>query len=156
MRHQKLSLHSLYKQLRHPDERLQYQKGKLQQYKEHLLKIQAYLFESKKYNLKTSLSKFKTVNPSIQIDRYNMHQNTLQYRLFKSMERKQETYHHQLMILAQALQKISPLTTLNRGYAIVTRHQQIITSTDSLQKNDRVMVQLSKGRLQCCVEDILQ
>jgi exodeoxyribonuclease VII large subunit len=55
----------------------------------------------------------------------------------------------------RALQTISPLATLERGYAIVTDSSaHILRDADAVQPGDRVSARLARGRLHCAVEEI--
>ena len=58
-------------------------------------------------------------------------------------------------LLARALNAVSPLSTLNRGYAIVkaTDTNKIIRSYTQAQKNTRINITLSEGELTCHVEE---
>jgi exodeoxyribonuclease VII large subunit len=57
--------------------------------------------------------------------------------------------------LARDLNTLSPLNTLNRGYAIVSREEdgRIIHASSEVERGDRVSARLSQGRLVCRVED---
>jgi exodeoxyribonuclease VII large subunit len=52
-----------------------------------------------------------------------------------------------LLNASQTLQAVSPLATLNRGYALVTEQAsgQIIRSTKQLKVGDKVKTRLAKG-----------
>lgn len=56
---------------------------------------------------------------------------------------------------AAHLNAISPLATLNRGFAIVSDEtQKIITNSANLNPGDRINIRLAKGRLHCDVVEI--
>ena len=73
--------------------------------------------------------------------------------LYKSLRQclisKHESSKHQLMVMMRTLDAISPLRTLNRGYAIVTHaeNQQIIRNAEDVTENEKILIQLAVGRL---------
>jgi len=53
----------------------------------------------------------------------------------------------------RALDAVSPLATLSRGYAIVQQDQgQIVHSTAQVKVGEQVQARLHRGRLYCRVE----
>ena len=55
------------------------------------------------------------------------------------------------------LQAVSPLNTLERGYAIVQNAQgQVISHIGDAHDNDRVAVTLSDGVLHCLIEETVE
>ncbi len=52
---------------------------------------------------------------------------------------------------------LSPLKTLDRGYAIVTdKNHRILRSTQSLKKGDKIEAKLAKGKLEAEVIQLLE
>lgn len=78
----------------------------------------------------------------------------LQHRLMITMDHDLNYRQQNLSAKAQALQTISPLTTLNRGYSIVTYQNQIIREAKALKVGDRITARLAEGQLNCLVENI--
>ena len=58
--------------------------------------------------------------------------------------------------MARALNAVSPLATLNRGYAIVEKYdnQEIIRDARQLVSGDEVLTRFSKGQAKCTVNEI--
>ena len=55
------------------------------------------------------------------------------------------------------LQAVSPLNTLERGYAIVqNKRGQVISHIADSHENDKVAVTLSDGVLHCLVEEVTE
>jgi exodeoxyribonuclease VII large subunit len=67
-----------------------------------------------------------------------------------------QTQRHRFTELSRALHGVSPLATLDRGYAIVTRHatDEVIHNAGDLSPGDTINARLARGRLICTVEDI--
>ena len=61
----------------------------------------------------------------------------------------------QLQQLAHALDAVSPLATLGRGYAIVMNDkEQIIRQTKQVKAGDRIKARLAEGQLYCQVTQV--
>ena len=62
----------------------------------------------------------------------------------------------QLSAMARALDSISPLATLQRGYAIVQRlpDHAVIRDTSQIKPGDRIQARLAKGLLFCTVDKV--
>ena len=61
-----------------------------------------------------------------------------------------------LHTLAQRLNALSPLATLQRGYSISRKTDgQVLTSAEQVSIDDRVEIQLATGHLVCRVEELL-
>jgi exodeoxyribonuclease VII large subunit len=57
--------------------------------------------------------------------------------------------------LARALQTVSPLATLERGYAIVTGpDDKLLTDVDGVRPGDAIRVQVRRGKLTASVSSI--
>lgn len=55
---------------------------------------------------------------------------------------------------AAALDALSPLKVLSRGYGFVTKEDQIVKTAGDLQAGDRVRVRLYQGEADCLVEEV--
>jgi exodeoxyribonuclease VII large subunit len=64
----------------------------------------------------------------------------------------------ELTRLSHALDNISPLATLHRGYAIVTDQTtgKLLMDATHVKKGDQIIARLAEGQLQCSVEKIIQ
>lgn len=80
----------------------------------------------------------------------------LQQRLFSACQRYLVQQQQQLSRWAQALHTLSPLATLNRGYAIALNAQnQVVQSTTDLVVNEVIRLRLATGQVECCVTRLL-
>ena len=87
-------------------------------------------------------------NPAVAINNYKQKQDYLAKRLITVTRHKLERLNQRLLNVSQTLHAVSPLATLNRGYALAT-HQpsgQIIRSTEQLNPGDMVETRVAKGR----------
>ncbi len=80
----------------------------------------------------------------------------LQLRLNAVARRTLETARERLLHLAQTLHALSPLATLDRGYAIVRSADTnaVLRDAGAVKPGERVRAQLAQGALDCRVEKI--
>ncbi|MGL5507943.1 MAG: exodeoxyribonuclease VII large subunit [Paraclostridium sp.] len=52
------------------------------------------------------------------------------------------------------LNSLSPLSTMNRGYSIVEKNNQLISSIEKLKKHDQIEIMLKDGSIECIIEKI--
>ena len=80
----------------------------------------------------------------------------LAYRLEEAMQRKLETAKIRFAHLAQLLDSLSPLRTLERGYAIIShRDGSVISAARAVSAGATVNARLASGRLELTVARIL-
>lgn len=79
----------------------------------------------------------------------------LRRRLLASARRRVNDARARLSETARALNSISPLRTLERGYAIVTRERDgaLVHSADGVDRGDRLRARLAKGALGLTVNE---
>lgn len=94
--------------------------------------------------------------PSTRLQRQKDQQQHLQQRLFNAWQKKFTQQQQQLKLIVRTLDTVSPLATLQRGYAIVKtiHNNQILRSTKDISIGENVSVTLNKGEIICHVEKI--
>lgn len=85
-------------------------------------------------------------------DRLQAVGKALDHGIAASVQARQE----KVSALARTLQAVSPLETIGRGYAVITQAEtgRVISSTALAKPGDRVLAQLSDGKLDCTVNSI--
>ena len=89
---------------------------------------------------------------------YQRHQtlDTLDGACRAAVERRLTESGRELHTLAQRLNALSPLATLERGYSISRKTDgAVLSSADQVSVGDRIEIQLSDGHLVCRVEEFL-
>ncbi len=102
------------------------------------------------------VSSYGLRRPVDQIGQYAQYTDELTRRLADRCFHDHETRGQTVSGLAGRLQALSPLSVLERGYAVCHRATDggIVRSVDELSVNDRVNVRLRKGEAFCRVEHI--
>ena len=145
----------LSQQLKHPDRHLQDQAQKLDYLASRLQASYKKIEQSANIRLQRVQIQWQAYSPAHAIRQHNIQICHLKQSLTRLI--KHELYKHQQRIaaVAESLQRLSPLTLLSRGYAIITHQTQLIKSTQAVKKDDKIAVQLIDGQLSCRVETIL-
>ncbi len=75
-------------------------------------------------------------------------------QLTYGLERTVAIQRQKLSAFAAALDAMSPLKVLSRGYAIAkTEENKVLTSAEDCQLGERLTLRLAQGSLRCCVEE---
>jgi exodeoxyribonuclease VII large subunit len=73
-------------------------------------------------------------------------------RLEHALKERVSRAEHRLKLAARTLDAVSPLATMTRGFAIVTRADgTVITDADSVGIGDEIEARLARGRLRARV-----
>ena len=78
----------------------------------------------------------------------------LSVQLMQQMQIKINHLKYQLNSNLSTLHAVSPLATLDRGYAIATKKNKVLLDTHDLTPGDSIEVRLAKGSLLCDVNQI--
>ncbi|MFU8790450.1 MAG: exodeoxyribonuclease VII large subunit [Methylobacter sp.] len=86
-------------------------------------------------------------NPALMISSHQQRQDYLRQRLVAATAHKLEQSSQRLLNASQTLQAVSPLATLNRGYALVIQPDSgtLIRSSEQLKPGDTVQTRLGHG-----------
>ncbi len=95
-------------------------------------------------------------NPTNKIERRRQAMQNVQSRLHNAIHRGLDLSGQKLAMLEQKLNTISPLSTLERGYAIVTERQtgKLVKQAAQLNKGDHIAIRLAKAEIESTVDKI--
>jgi len=98
--------------------------------------------------VEAKIAKLWQYSPAVAIHNYQQKHNYLSKRLIAITRHRLEHLNQRLVNASQTLHAVSPLSTLNRGYALVIHPAsgQIIRSTEQLKVGDTVQTRLAEGR----------
>ncbi len=145
---------------------IQFSEHKLQQFKyqlqeksqtvdrlESTLKHSLYRQLSLKRNIFNQLyHRLTQKNPRTHLQKCQVHISQLAFTLHQAFQRKLQTQHKRFATCISALRVVSPLATLERGYALaMTEENKLIREPKDVVINDKIKVKLSKMELSCQV-----
>jgi exodeoxyribonuclease VII large subunit len=142
--------------LRHPGQKLNEQAQRLDHLEAKLLNgINAKIINAK-HQQQQLLSRVKALSPTKLLPLKEEQIHSLQQRLTQSIHTLLQQKSFKLGSLSSQLNTVSPLATLERGYAIVKdEHGTVIQDASTTQKGDVIESQLYKGRLRCRVDEVI-
>lgn len=84
------------------------------------------------------------------------HLSILKQKLTDQQQKYQQLARYRFQQATRTLHAVSPLATLDRGYAIVTRQvdQTLLRDTAQVKKGERIQARLQHGQLVCEVQEI--
>jgi exodeoxyribonuclease VII large subunit len=89
--------------------------------------------------------------------RIDAHWQTLDYlrrHLHQALQQHLIQKQHALSLASSALNSLSPLATLARGYAIASHDDHVLLSSSQVELGESIQVQLATGKLSARVEEI--
>ncbi|WP_294579195.1 exodeoxyribonuclease VII large subunit [uncultured Thomasclavelia sp.] len=114
-----------------------------------------YLYDRLNHSFQTNLKeKVNRTNSLIQtfnhqtklfINNQRNYLNTINYMANTAIKRKLQTNQEKYHFLLSKLNTLSPLKTLERGYAIVLKENQVISSANDLSSGDEIDVKMQDG-----------
>jgi len=157
---QAASLQRLEKRLQrnHPGHHLREKAQRLDELEVRSLRSMRSKLQNSQANLLTASAKLQQHTPKQRVKTLYAEQRNLEQRLIRAVEKNLDRPRQKLISLGRALDAISPLATLSRGYAIVSRHSdgKILRSCEKSDVGDVVEARLHKGSLLCQVTEILK
>lgn len=145
----------LRKRLVHPGQRLQEHGKRLGELVQRMVHSQYNQLRHRRSQLATIYARIQGHSPEKQLRIYQLRldklDNANRQVIIKSLERGKQ----KLGNLGRALDAISPLATLGRGYALAqTEDGHIIREAGQVNTNDLITTRLGKGSLDCRVESV--
>jgi exodeoxyribonuclease VII large subunit len=143
-------------QLRHPGQYLRQQVQRLDEFEQRIRLSIHSNFSNLQSSLHEKLARLKQATPGHRIARYELQQHGLLQRLNTATGILLEGRKQQLAAVCRTLDAVSPLATLERGYAIVTRpaDRKIIRKASSMKEGEQVETRLADGQLLCTIDKI--
>lgn len=147
----------LKKRLRDPAQQLQQRSQRLDELELRLAKAQTNRLHHLQARLRTGDARLQRHNPLLRLQQLRQTEQQLSLRLRQSWQQRLKQLQLRLAGQVGALEAISPLATLNRGYAIVQDEQnRVIRDSREVKQGDTVRTRLHHGELLCRVEESSQ
>jgi len=142
--------------LMHPGARLQQQEQRLDDLEQRLLGAMRGTLHHNRSRLSEAMTSLLQHSPERRVKDICLRYESLAARLKHAWTNNVARAEHRLKIAARTLNTVSPLATLDRGFAIVTRATDgaLITDVESLQAGDDIRAQVAKGKLRARITDI--
>ncbi len=152
-RQQQLSWLDKRLQQQHPGQQLRQQNQRLDELDQRLQRSMQQRLQQCRSELTHASAKLQQHNPQRQIHQLLATQQQLSSRLQRVMQQALQQRRQQLQGVGRALDAVSPLATLGRGFSITRNHQdgRLLRDIKGINIGDTVETQLAQGRLVCDV-----
>lgn len=137
----------------HPTKRLHPYEQQIASLKQRLQTVVPNKLAGQHNQLSRLINRLHMQSPTRRFDLLKSRQGLLQQRLAQLGKQLTHASQQRLSTLSATLNLVSPLATLERGYAIATNQAgQAITSEKQARKGDAISIKLADGALDCRVE----
>ena len=129
---------------------------RIDDYQQRMVMNMSHQLRHTRSGLSNFINKLYALHPGNAIKQQQQVLTHLSHRLETQIGNLLEKKHNQLKQAAHTLDAVSPLATLERGYAIVTNieNNSVITRASQSRPGDRIKARLHHGELTCLVEKI--
>ena len=149
-------LEHLRRRLKHPGHLLREQAQKLDDLEQRLIFAQGAASRQRHSQLALLTSRLHARSPANQLGKMRRETEHLAYRLEEAMQRRLESAKTRFVHLAQLLDSLSPLRTLERGYAIISDSDgKVISEATAVSNGQTLDARLAHGRLHLTVEKVI-
>ena len=142
-------------QARHPERRLRERMQRVDELDGRLARARDAMTGRRTARLDTLVGRLRARHPKERIDAYTGRLDTLALRLHVAGQSRIEQPRVRLQLLMRALDTVSPLAVLDRGFAVVRRKDRVIRAATELAQGDRIDVRVARGRLEATVERVM-
>ncbi len=148
---------ALRNRLRHPGERLRQQSQRLDELELRLHKALQQRIQRDHTRLEYLSARLDQQRPERRLRQYQQQLQQLQHQLDQLMQQKLHNTRLRFQHLAGQLHTVSPLATLERGYAIVQDDKgRVLQDAAKATPGQKIEARLHRGRLQCTVDSITE
>ncbi|WP_455211751.1 exodeoxyribonuclease VII large subunit, partial [Kaarinaea lacus] len=147
----------ILKRLQHPSRKLQSQAQRMDELEFRLINAQKSVLRHHHSALATIQAQLAQHAPQTRLSQHNQWSLSLAKRLHRAIQHIFHDRQQQLAATARALEAVSPLATLGRGYAIIKKlpDNSIVRNAKDVQIGTHIEAQLGQGRIVCAVEELL-
>ncbi|MDQ2077277.1 exodeoxyribonuclease VII large subunit [Marinimicrobium sp. ABcell2] len=139
-------LDHIRRRLRHPGERLQQQSQRLDGLEARLTRCVKVQLERKHQHLSNLIARQRALQPGARLQQLRRQLSQLETQLNRQIHLQLQQRQQRFKEAARLLNSVSPLKTLERGYAIATdTNGQVLHSSRQVQPGDTVRSRLAEG-----------
>jgi exodeoxyribonuclease VII large subunit len=139
----------------HPGVQLRERAQRLDELEARLRRCVERRVETRKLKLARLATSLAHASPGERVARARERWRTARADLRRGLLRQVERTQQRLKLAARGLQSLSPLATLERGYAIVTdANGQVLADSRGIERGAAIDVRLARGRLAATVDEV--
>jgi len=138
----------------HPHRRIEQQQQRVDELERRVGQWGQHRLRQQQSMLSALQGRLNTQSPSRQLLASQLHLSQQRQRLNQAWQHREQDARNQLKMAMRALHAVSPLATLERGYAIVQKAETVITDADHLTPGDEISARLAHGSVKATVSTI--
>lgn len=152
---QQQRLEATRKRIQHPRQRLNMLAQRTDDWTLRLQRAMAHFLRTKGHMVQQSASRLQQSAPNLLVQFQLRRTEHLRQRLVSAQTRKLSDARQRWIASASALDAVSPLATLARGYAIAKRASDgaLVRDAQEINVGDRLEIKISRGKLMARVEE---
>ena len=156
LQHLQQKISWLRSRLRHPKQKLEQQSQRLDNLELRLKNSTHKILTAYQHRLNTLVVRQKPLHPEVKLMQLQSRFQQAQQNLLKAQKLSLSIKQQRFSEAVRMLNTLSPLKTLDRGYALVTDTRTLspITSSQQIKIGDKVKTQLAKGEFIAVIETI--
>lgn len=132
----------------HPQRQLESFKQRLLFALSRLQSVELNLLRNKYSRLTVTVERLRHNNPQAFIRLLTAQLGSLSHHLQVSVHNRLDQRRYQLRLQARSLDNFSPLKTLSRGFAAISKRNQVISSVRQLAADDEIAIEFKDGKTQ--------
>ncbi len=154
--HAQQKLAWLIRRIQHPRQKIQRIAQRLDEIELRLINVHQIYRHTRAARLTEFGNRLQQESPLYRLQQLSFTRQAFEQRLHNAMSKKLSGGNHQLAALSRALEAISPLATLGRGYAIVRKQDDgtIVRDAKLLKIGEQLKTQLQHGNVLSTVTEI--
>ncbi|MDY6943330.1 MAG: exodeoxyribonuclease VII large subunit [Pseudomonadota bacterium] len=139
----------------HPAQRLRQQSQRLDELEQRLARAMELTLERRRHRLSSLATRLAATTPTHRLNMLRQRLERAQERLHRAMQLRLESSQRRFHLAARALSTVSPLATLERGYAIArTADGVVLRDSQQTQVGDPIHIRLAHGELDCEITQV--
>jgi exodeoxyribonuclease VII large subunit len=155
VRQAELELANLSRRLRHPGDKLREQAQRLDELEFSLARACQRTLAQRRQSVLLLQSQLARRSPALALAEKQLRVQHLGFRHVQASQQRLARLQERLARLGGVLHSLSPLATLDRGYALVTNQQhEVITDSQQLRENEILTTRLARGQFSSRVTEV--
>lgn len=140
----------------HPGVQLRHRAQRIDELEMHLQRCFRHQLQTRRSQLAEQIAHLRRVSPKVKLALAGGRLDALSTTLPGLMQRHLEKQRERYSLAARTLNVVSPLATLNRGYAIVTDASgKVVSDANSLHVQSQIEARVANGKIRARVESIV-
>ena len=153
---EKTHINTLSLKMKHPLDKIYQWMQRVDLIEKSLVAQITFCFEKQTSNASSLAHRLLRLNPKDNIQIHHKDINQLRERLVRHVAYTLEAKQRKFQYLTQALNTLSPLATVARGYSIIkNRENNLVTSIEQVKEEDEITIELSDGSLKSRILKVL-